>query len=577
MRLGPLTALVVATSAWAAVPQKPLADLKQEYLDGLFRAKPHLATFMGDHRFDDRLVDLSPAALKAREAELVALEKRLQALGSYEHKVMLDENIDHAILTDGIGLELLYLREIKDWSWDPRLYDSFPFYDPREMVNERLSFIIHGTYAPEAERRKAVAAQLAALPKLIQQQKAQLEQPSKVHLEQAVKDNQGRIEVFESEIKEFTQADAMAESARVKAVAALRDYQSFLEKIPPEKATRDWRLGAVLYKKKFPLALQTRISTDDAASHARQAFDEARKELYEVSKRIVGKEAAKLAMKETLLRAKEVVSQDHPKPDELVQAHAGNLDRLRAFIVEHDLLTLPPKDSLSVKPMPLFKRGALAAEYLAPEVLSKQPTFHATYFVDPIDPTWKPEKVENYLRGQYNCAVELVAAHEAYPGHHTQFSYERHDLNPLRAVLWNGPMVEGWAVYGEGLLVKLGYGGAKNDCYRWDDAKGRMIVATNILIDIGLQSGTMSDEEAVRFMVEEGFQERMVAEKKLKRAKLDSTQLAQYFLGLDQIERLEADYRKKVGDQFKQRTFNEALIGHGSIAVEHLRAYLLGR
>ena len=41
-------------------------------------------------------------------------------------------------------------------------------------------------------------------------------------------------------------------------------------------------------------------------------------------------------------------------------------------------------------------------------------------------------------------------------------------------------------------------------------------------------------------MVEEGFQERATAEKKLLRAKLDSTQLAQYFLGLDEIRALEA-------------------------------------
>ena len=67
-----------------------------------------------------------------------------------------------------------------------------------------------------------------------------------------------------------------------------------------------------------------------------------------------------------------------------------------------------------------------------------------------------------------------------------------------------------------------------------------MIVATNMLLDIKLQSGQMTDEEAVRFMVEEGFQEQAMAEKKLLRAKLDSTQLAQYFLGLDEIEALEA-------------------------------------
>ena len=66
-----------------------------------------------------------------------------------------------------------------------------------------------------------------------------------------------------------------------------------------------------------------------------------------------------------------------------------------------------------------------------------------------------------------------------------------------------------------------------------------------------------------------------MAEKKLVRAKFDSTQLVQYFLGLEEIRDLERDYREKVGDHFRQRTFNEALIGHGSIAVRFLRQYLL--
>jgi hypothetical protein len=62
-----------------------------------------------------------------------------------------------------------------------------------------------------------------------------------------------------------------------------------------------------------------------------------------------------------------------------------------------------------------------------------------------------------------------------------------------------------------------------------------------------------------------------MAEKKLLRAKLDSTQLAQYFLGLDEIRAFEKDYRTKVGAGFKQRAFNEAVIDHGSIAVKLLR------
>src|SRR5690348_2557206 len=124
------------------LPSLALAEhpLTQKYLDGLFKAKPHLATFMGDHRFDGQLPDLSPEALKKRDGELTALRKQLEA----QKPAKLDDQIDAEIMRDAIDLELLYLREIKDWEWDPRLNDSFPYYDPREIVAGRLSDIIHG-------------------------------------------------------------------------------------------------------------------------------------------------------------------------------------------------------------------------------------------------------------------------------------------------------------------------------------------------------------------------------------------------------------------------------------------------
>jgi uncharacterized protein (DUF885 family) len=579
---------LVATFAFLS-PSLLLAEhpLTMRYLEGLFRAKPHLATFMGDHRFDGALPNLSPAALAEREVELVSLETELKAI----EPATLDDRIDAQILADGIALELLYLREIRDWEWDPRLHDSFPCYDPREVIAGRLSDIIHGAFAPETDRLKSVAGQLAALPGYLKQVTAALNgskrHPAKEYVEQAVKGNKGRIEFFETEVKEFTSRISEVERARVAAVAALKNFQEFLEGDLAKRANGDWRLGAELYRKKFPLALQTTLTPDEVAPRAKAAFADAKKELLEVALRLhaqlwptespfvfAGKpDAAEVAR--VINRVKDEISKDHARPDDLVAAHGRNLDDLRAFIEKHDLLALPPKETLTVEPMPAFKRGSTAAEYLSPGVLDRKPTWKATYYVDPIDPTWPPERVESYLRGQNTYEVQLVAAHEAYPGHHTQYFYSKRNLNPLRAVLWNAAMVEGWAVYGEGMMVKLGWGGTMNDRFRFYDLRGQMIVATNILLDIKLQSGGITDAEAVRFMVEEGFQEQAMAEKKLLRAKLDSTQLAQYYLGLDEIESLERDYRKKVGDKWSQRAFNEALIGHGSIAVKFLRRYLM--
>jgi len=583
--------LVSSLSCTIRKPMTNFATLKNEYLDGLFLAKPHLATFMGDHRFDDRFSDLSPQSLKLRER---VLEQQRIRLSSIERGTLsLDDQADAEILSDGIDLELLCLREIKDWEWDPRLYDSFPYYDPREMVASRISDIIHGDFAPPLDRFKSVAGLLKDLPSFLKQVQNHLRNPSRIYTEQAIDDNKGRIELFRGEVEEFIRQGGGvpanlrvdAEKARILALKALEDYQSFLQSELLPRSSGDWRLGPDLYHKKFSLALQTGLTPESVVPRAERAFNRDRQELFQVAvqlhkeffpnKILLTRDGSGKNQAQIIRAVRDELSKDHPKAEDLVEAHRRNLDSFRGFIEEHHLLELPPKETLVVREMPPFKRGVAAAEYLAPGVLQPAAQWQATYYVDPINPAWDAARVESYLRGNNTYEVELTAMHEAYPGHHTQYYYARKDANRLRSVLWNAPFVEGWAVYGEDLMTRLGFGGKNNLRYQFFARRGDMIVATNILIDIKLHCGEMTDDEAVRFMVEEGFQEQTQAEKKLRRAKLDTTQLAQYFLGYDEIRELENDYRQIKKEAFSQREFNESLIGHGPVAVKHLRRFLL--
>src|SRR5262245_21087547 len=583
--------LLSSVSCAVHKPMTNFANLKNEYLDSLFLAKPHLATFMGDHRFDDRFSDLSSPALKLRERVLEQQRLRLNTID--KAALSADDQIDAEILADGIALELLYLREIKDWQWDPRLYDSFPYYDPREMVAGRISDIIHGHFAPLPQRLKSVAGFLKNLPTFLKQVQDQLQNPSQIYTEQAIDDNRGRIDLFKGEVQEFIRESpglredvrAEAEKARLSAVKAWEDYQTFLESSLLSRSSGEWRLGRERYDKKFSLALQTQMTPELIVPRAKSAFDKARQELLQVAVQLQKELLPKTALpayendpkaQTQLIRAvRDELSKDHPKAEDLVEAHRRNLDDFRRFIEAHHLLELPPKETLVVREIPLFKRGVTAAEYLAPGVLQAAAQWQATYYVDPINPSWDAARVESYLRGNNTYEVELTAMHEAYPGHHTQYYYARKNPNPLRSVLWNAPFVEGWAVYGEDLMTRLGFGGRSNLRYQFFARRGDMIVATNILIDIKLHCGEMTDDEAERFMVEEGFQEQAQAEKKLRRAKLDSTQLAQYFLGYDEIMDLERAYRQVKKEAFDQREFNESLIGHGPIAVKHLQKFLL--
>ena len=108
-------------------------------------------------------------------------------------------------------------------------------------------------------------------------------------LDQAIKGNTGRIEFFETEVKAFTAKDATGEKARGRRRSPRsRSYQTFLETKLAKRADGDWRLGAELYAKKFPLALQTALTPDQVVPRAEQAFANAKTKLYAVARKLHG-------------------------------------------------------------------------------------------------------------------------------------------------------------------------------------------------------------------------------------------------------------------------------------------------
>src|SRR5437868_8107457 len=263
-----------------------LASLAQRYLSGLFRAKPHLADYMGDHRFATQYWELTPNAVRFRVSELSQHGKELAALD--RSKMSRDEQVDAAIMADAIALEVLELEEIQEFTWSPRLVDSFTYYDPREIIAARISDIVHGSWGTEAERRAAVAAQLRGVARIVESRERYLTKSkvSKVHLDQAVKENAGRLAFLEKELPAFTRDDAVSETARNEAVFALQNYQTFLTKVLPNRVGADWRLGAEKYRKKFPLALQTDLVPEELVRLAREDFAAARGELYAVARKL---------------------------------------------------------------------------------------------------------------------------------------------------------------------------------------------------------------------------------------------------------------------------------------------------
>src|SRR5687768_9650948 len=62
------------------MPDETLRDLAEEYWDTLLEASPSTATLLGDHRYDDRLEDLSAEAEQEVRAKWASLRQRVEAV-----------------------------------------------------------------------------------------------------------------------------------------------------------------------------------------------------------------------------------------------------------------------------------------------------------------------------------------------------------------------------------------------------------------------------------------------------------------------------------------------------------------
>jgi uncharacterized protein (DUF885 family) len=167
-----------------------------------------------------------------------------------------------------------------------------------------------------------------------------------------------------------------------------------------------------------------------------------------------------------------------------------------------------------------------------------------------------------------------------------------------RAIFWSGVFAEGWAVYVTQVMMDVGF--AEDDpalllCH-W---KYYLRCVANVLIDIGIHTQGMTEDEAVSLMVDGAFQEESEARNKYDRARLSSTQLCTYFVGSMQMWDLERDRRRTLaaasGDPrgvdavpeprvvggfgetpgFDYRAHLEAVISQGSPPISLLRRLLV--
>ncbi|HSM37947.1 MAG TPA: DUF885 family protein, partial [Candidatus Limnocylindrales bacterium] len=266
---------------------------------------------------------------------------------------------------------------------------------------------------------------------------------------------------------------------------------------------------------------------------------------------------------------------EHPAASELLDFCRAENERIEAFVRDRDLVGLAT-EPMQIVWTPEFLRAFGGAMLIPPGPLDRG--LDAFFAITPMPDGWSAERKESYLREYNDRMLRLLTIHEAVPGHYLQLAYSNRCDSLVRTAFQSGVFAEGWAVYVTQVMMDVGYG-SEDPALMLVHWKFYLRSITNALMDIRIHAGNMDEAEAMRLMVEGGFQEEGEAASKWDRARLSSAQLCEYFLGSVEMHELEAEARRRAevaGREFAYRPFLESVLAHGSPPMPVIRDLLFG-
>ena len=262
----------------------------------------------------------------------------------------------------------------------------------------------------------------------------------------------------------------------------------------------------------------------------------------------------------------------HTSREAFVDTIRKQLPQLTAFVREKDLLDQDPTRPLIVRETPLYMRGVGAgASVSAPGPFD--PTANTYYNVTPLD-AFTPDEAESNPREYNDWTLQILNIHEAIPGHYTQLMHANKSKSLVKSLFGNGSMIEGWAVFGEKLMLDAGYGGNTPEMWlAW--MKWNLRAVVNTILDYEIQTMDLSRDAAIRMMTYEAFQQQTEATEKWRRATLSQVQLTSYFNGYTEITALRDELRARQDKDFSVKGFNNKFLSYGNAPVKSIRELML--
>ena len=428
--------------------------------------------------------------------------------------------------------------------------------DPQVYVNEcsnAIFTLLQKDYASHAVRARAATARLEKMPALLQVARTNLAQPVKLYASLAIQAANGGDDLYTQSLMTLAEGIPAAdrkrlEKARDGAIKALHDYagwlQSGLDKMP------DWTpLGEAAYNHLLKRVLLLPFDAHDVGH------------LGEVE--LTRYRAMEAMLKDPSLASPDPARAKHVPKDqaEFLAAYEARQKEIVEFLQAKQLLTLPSYiGPFQIRQLPeAFKPTSPGGFMNPPGVYDQDPG--GFYFI----PMYDPKSGNFYIR----AAIEdprPILGHEGIPGHFLQISIANHVAREIRRQHSDSVFAEGWALYGEEMLMRTGLY-PENSASQGQILRLSRYRSARIGVDVNLHTGRWTFEQAVKYFMEAGGLDREAAEGEAAGAASSPSQKISYITGKWQIMRLLGRYRDKQGAAFRLGAFHDELLSYGTLPL----------
>ncbi|HKO61212.1 MAG TPA: DUF885 domain-containing protein [Pyrinomonadaceae bacterium] len=529
----------------AQEPKTPadLQKLARDYYNWRNQNYPVASSDAGLHTWDDKLTNYSLSSILARRLEVKETLGKVRAMQTENWPK--EDRIDW----------LLFKAQLEQIEFFNRVMD-FEATDPQVYVNEcsnGIFSLLKKEYDTPRKRALAATARLRQMPFVIEQAKGALHKPVRLYAQLAIESARSIDSLFNDSLMTLAKDLSPSERndlvhARDAALKSIHDFARWLEaRLPgmiPFKPMGEENYNYLL-KNVYYLPLDA-------------------KQVEMLGQAELGRYRAL----ESLLPDPSLADPDPARSKNIpadqnafLKAYESRQAEMITFLKNNRLVTVPAHvGPFYIRQLPeAFKPTSPGGFMNPPGVYDKDNS--GFFFI----PTYNPKSKNFYIR----AAIEdprPILGHEGIPGHFLQLSIANQLPNEIRRQHFDGILIEGWALYGEEMMLRTGL-------YPTNSAAEGQILrlsryrAARIGVDVNLHTGKWSFEQAVNYFMEAGGLDREAATGEAAGAAASPTQKITYMVGKWQIMRLLGKYRDKHGANFRLGQFHDDLLKNGSLPL----------